>query len=143
MALSPKQVVERWFTALFRERDPSVIAELRSERATSTGLAPSPIVGVDAWEAFYRRVTAVLTDTDVRFDSIVAEDDRVAVLFTITGTIRGKAAELSGACFGRVVEGRLVEGRNVVDVAGFARALGFDAPRDLSDALTLAEARGA
>jgi hypothetical protein len=140
MAESPREVLERWFVTLWRHRDASAIAAMRGDGSTSRGLTQAPIVGVDAFRVFYERAGALLTDTDVRFDAFVEQGDTVAGLITLTGRVRGRPVHLQGAIFGRIVDGRMVEAKNLFDVAGFMKQLGHDVPADLSEAFTLLEA---
>jgi hypothetical protein len=140
MTETPKDVLTRWFVSLWRNREPIVIERTRTEGSTSRGLAASPIVGVNAFQAFYDRMSAIITETDIRFDWIVEQGDTVAAHVTLTGKVRGQPIEVAAAVFGRIVEGRLLESRNLVDVAGFVRQLGHDVPRDLTEALALVEA---
>lgn len=143
MRASPSDLVTRWFVELWRDRKPEVIGAIRSDKARSTGLAQHAIDGVDGFRAFYERAIRLITDTDVRFDSVVEQGDSVAAHVTITGKVRGKPIELRCAAFARVGhDGLVAEARNVIDVAAFMRQLGYAGPATLAEAIALLEAEG-
>jgi hypothetical protein len=141
MQPSPKEVLTRWFVALWRERDPAVIATMRDARSRSSGLAPHDIDGVDAFRAFYDRARSILSDTDVRFEQIIEQAELVAADVAITGHVGDKPVEIRFSVFGRVVDGVLIQGHNVIDVAGFMKQLGHAGPATLADAFGMIEAR--
>lgn len=141
MVESPREVLERCFVALWAGRDTSVISEVRTEGSISNGLAPSAMVGVEPFRAFYERASALVTDTGVHFDTIVEQGDAVAALVTINGKIRGRPVAIQGSLVARIVDGRIVESRNLFDVAGLMKQLGDNVPCTLSEAFDIIEAR--
>jgi ketosteroid isomerase-like protein len=132
---SPKAVVTRWFVRLWRDRDATIIAETRDARSRSGGLGPQGIEGVDAFRAFYDLASNVLRETDVRFDHIMEDGDRVAASLVFAGKVHDRPFSVRVAAFGRVVDGVLVEGENLVDVAGLMSQIGRGGPATITDAL--------
>lgn len=71
--------------------------------------------------ALYRRLFP-----DLRFvvDEQVSEGDRVATRWTLYGTNRGRAVELTGNTISRFADGLVVEDRGSTDSAELLRQLG-------------------
>lgn len=78
--------------------------------------------------------TAAFPDGHVTSDAVVAEGDRVALLWTYSGTHTGdmmgiaptgRRAEAQGVHFCRVLDGKLVESRNLWNGLSFLQQLGL------------------
>jgi predicted ester cyclase len=80
-------------------------------------------------------------DVETTVESVVAEDDRVALFLTIRGTLRGthpwfgtpptnELITVTGAAFYRLRDGKIVEDWVVLDQLGHLMELGLVPPSD-------------
>lgn len=126
--MDTRAIFETFFRRLYRERDPSVIAELRDDRARSEGLAREPLSN-DAFARFHAKVMEVFREIEVKIDRLVEQDGHVALALRFIGTTHGgKRVEVGGAAFARIVDGRIAESQNLWDVASLAAQIGADNP---------------
>jgi steroid delta-isomerase-like uncharacterized protein len=91
------------------------------------------IQGREAGKARYRAFRAAFPDIAATLHEVVAQDDKVAVRYTLEGTHRGpfagvpatgKRVPLSGIALVRLADGRIAEGWGCADVFGFLQQLG-------------------
>jgi steroid delta-isomerase-like uncharacterized protein len=95
---------------------------------------PGPPAGVEGMTALMAGARAAFPDMRYTVESLVAEDDRVALLYSWTGTHSGSLAGMSatgrrvsatGAIFYRVAEGKIVEQWDLDDRTGVMQQLGL------------------
>ena len=91
------------------------------------------IRGRDAGKRRYREFRAAFPDIEATLYEVVAQDDIVAVRYTLRGTHQapfagipatGTQATLAGMGMFRLVDGRIVEGWGCADFFGFLQQLG-------------------
>lgn len=130
---SNKDLVRRWFEAVWTDGNDAVAAELvASESAfydpAGAGTLPA------THEAHYEAYRDAFPDLGFAVEDLLAEDDAVAARFTATGTHRGeflghaptgRTFEITGLVFLRIADGRIVETRPVWDVFGLLNQLGL------------------
>ena len=89
--------------------------------------------GREAGKARYRAFRAAFPDIAATLHEEVAQDDKVAVRYTLEGTHRGpfagvpatgKRVTLSGIALFRLADGRIAEGWGCADFFGFLQQLG-------------------
>lgn len=95
---------------------------------------PEPIVGRHAFRSTLEETFTHFPDLEISPRTIVAEGERAAVEWQYEGTHQhgelfgvqptGRRVRVSGVTFYRVVNGRVVEERGVVDVLGLMQQLG-------------------
>ncbi|MBS2018107.1 MAG: ester cyclase [Deltaproteobacteria bacterium] len=121
-AMAPRPLVERAVGEVFNAGQYDAV-----RRYFEPGFA-------EAEEAFARAIRGAFPDLHVALDRVVSEGDWVAIHWTATGTHQGdfagvaatgRAARWSGAWFWRVVDGRIVDGKelNVWDRQGLMAQL--------------------
>jgi steroid delta-isomerase-like uncharacterized protein len=93
--------------------------------------------GRDAARARFRAFRDAFPDVAATLHEVVAQDDRVAVRYTLEGTHQGsfagapatgKRVTLSGIAIFRLADGRIAEGWGCADFLGFQQQLGAVPP---------------
>jgi len=124
-----KDLARRWFEEVWNQGNESAIAELYHAQGQSIGFPESDSVirGPQEFAATCRRFRSVFPDIHVTLNELVAEEDKVSVLWTATMTHLGdglgfpassKSATLIGSTFMRFKDGKVIEGRNHLDFHG-------------------------
>lgn len=98
-------------------------------------MPPYPDVhGVEGDKEFHARTLAILPDARIEVEDVVAEGDRVAVRWTLSGTHEGetrlgvaptgKHISISGTTIMRFEDGKVAEDWSVCDLLGMMQQLG-------------------
>ncbi len=96
-------------------------------------LMPEPARSADEFKQVLRMVHTAFPDLKLGFDDTVAEGDRVAVRWTLSGTHKGdmmgipatgKAVRWTGMTMYRIVDGKVVEEVGEEDGLGLLRQIG-------------------
>ena len=126
-----KAIVERWHEALVTGNGDDLEELLGDDVVIHRPDLPEPLRGRDAAAEMVEAGAQSTPDQRTTIDTIVAEDDDVAVHFTWQGTYQGpemadegKAFECIGTEFVRIEDGRLVESRFLWDNLSFMQQLG-------------------
>jgi steroid delta-isomerase-like uncharacterized protein len=127
-----KALVRRLMKGIYAEKNVDVIDELAP--ADYTGSIPSmTFESREAWKAYYRASLTAFPDIAYTIDDMIAEGDRVALCWNLTGTHlgpygtlepTGKQIRVSGVFICRVASGKIVHGTGVWDTASVMRQLG-------------------
>lgn len=109
-----------------------VVADGYVEHNTAS---PEPIRGSAGYKENVQMVHDAFSDIEVTTEDVLAEGDRVAYRYTMTGThtgpimgieSTGEEVTFGGMGIARVADGRIVEAWSQVDVAGLMQQLGAD-----------------
>lgn len=93
--------------------------------------------GLDYFEQGVKTVLAGMPDLRYTIDSVVAQDDTLAIRLTLTGTFTGKMGDTEPtgrqldskmALFNRYVDGKCVEARPFADTLARYRQMGIPVP---------------
>lgn len=104
-----------------------------AEDAVDHDPAPDQGPGRAGFQAFFETLTSAFPDAHIEPVHLVADDDNVAVAYTLTGTHRGtfngieptgRSIEVRGLQIGRFEDGRIVERWGSSDELGILRQLG-------------------
>lgn len=136
-----KEIVRAWFERVWNARDASAMEEIRTTRTTSHGLGREPFGGIEGFRRFHAVCMEVLSECRVDIDDLVAEGDKVAVRARFSGNCHGKRFEVTGACFCRLEDGKLVETWNQWDLNAFLSQLGSGSGSSFESALLNLRAR--
>lgn len=99
--------------------------------------SPEPIRGRDGYRENVQMVRSAFPDMDVITEDLIVTDETAVNHWTITGTHEGAAmgiepagrhVEFSGISIGRFDDGKVVEGRTIVDMYGLMQQLGVIEP---------------
>lgn len=126
MSEENKELARRWFEEVWNQGRESAIKEMyhRDGRAFGFPDPDSIINGPEEFAAIWRTFRDVFSDIHVTVKELVAEGDKVAVLWTATMTHTGdglgfpassKKVSLPGSSFLLCREGQITEGRNQMD----------------------------
>lgn len=97
--------------------------------------APGQPAGREGFKAFFTELTAAFPDAHIEPAHLVADDDNVAVAYTLTGTHEGefqgiaptgKQIEVRGLQIGRFENGQIVERWGSSDELGILQQLGVE-----------------
>lgn len=121
-----KELARRWFEEVWNQGRESAIKEMyhRDGRAFGFPEPDSVLNGPDEFAAIWRQFRSAFPDVHVTVDDLVAEGDRVAVLWTATMTHTGdglgfpassKKVGFQGSSFLLCRDGQIKEGRNQMD----------------------------
>lgn len=132
MTTTNKAVVRRLYDEVLNNDRPEVADEIADPAFTIHGGVPGRPTGPDALRAVGRMLRAGFPDLHFTLDDVVAENDRVAVRWTMTGTHAGqylgtpptgRRIELHAIVIFRLAKGRLAELWPQVDDTGLERQL--------------------
>ena len=106
-----------------------------AENAVDHDPAPGQGPGREGFKAFFTELTTAFPDARIEPAQMVADDDKVAVAYTLTGTHQGdfngiaatgKSIEVRGLQIGRFEDGKIVERWGSSDELGILQQLGVD-----------------
>ncbi len=112
--------------------------------------APGQPAGREGFKAFFTELTAAFPDAHIEPAHMVADDDNVAVAYTLTGTHKGEfqgiaptgnKIEVRGLQIGRFENGQIVERWGSSDELGILQQLGAE-PKAKSGLAKLADKLG-
>jgi steroid delta-isomerase-like uncharacterized protein len=123
---SNKDLARRWFEEVWNQGRIDAIAEMYHPSGTATGF-PDPdtvIRGPEEFAQLCQQFRDAFPDIRVSVDDLIAEGDKVGVLWTATMTHTGdglgfaassKKVSVPGASFITCRDGKIVDGRNHMD----------------------------
>jgi steroid delta-isomerase-like uncharacterized protein len=129
-----KTLVRRFLQDVIESQDLRLADTVQSADYTlhMPGL-PGPVRGLDTWKGIITSYFVAFPDMRVTLEDDLAEDDRVAIRYTWTGTQRGpfmgipatgRLVRVPGTAFFRVANGRIAEEWHLDDVLGLLQQLG-------------------
>lgn len=127
-----KELVKRFYQAV-DQGDTNVVEELFSPEWENIDPALPPLHGLDGARTLIRMLSTSFPNFTSKIDLIAAEDDRVAVRASHTGTHQGeflgipatgKSVHISATGIFTIKAGKLVQNRVVFDAFGLLQQLG-------------------
>jgi steroid delta-isomerase-like uncharacterized protein len=131
MSDANKQLVQRWFDEVWNQGNAATIQELFSPNTKAYGF-PNPTATLNGpvdFAAAHRNFNDAFSNIHVELDELVAEDDKVAVRWTVTMThtgdnlgfaATGRTVLMPGSTFVHIKNGKIADGWNHLD---FTRVL--------------------
>ncbi|MEO7717307.1 MAG: ester cyclase [Capsulimonas sp.] len=128
-------LIRRWFEELWNQKRVETIDELFAPDGVSYGMLEDGVAthGAEHWKQVHASFCAAIPDLHIEVCHVIAGGDHVAVRFTATGTNTGpfqgipasnNPIKIEGMCTGLIRDGKLVEGRNVLDMLGLLQQIG-------------------
>jgi steroid delta-isomerase-like uncharacterized protein len=126
-------LVRTWLDRVINGHDPAAVGEFFASDIVSHQPGGETVRGAAAYQELASGYLAAFPDFRLTIDVVVAEDDRVAVRWTATGTQRGefqgiattgRRVTITGIEIDRVADGRVVETWTEFDRLGFLQQLG-------------------
>jgi steroid delta-isomerase-like uncharacterized protein len=133
MALEANKALVRRFYQAVDQGDTNNVELLFSPEWVNVDPAMPPLRGLEGARTLIRMLKTGFPDFSSNIDLIAAEDDRVAVRVSHTGTHQGeflgipatgKQAAITATGIFKVADGKLVENRVVFDAYGLLQQLG-------------------
>ena len=133
---SNEELVERVSFETYTEDNADAIDELVSEEyVLHDPMSPEPICGREGLKDHVESLREAAPDLSATIEHVIADDEFVAVHFTIRGTQEGPVPDLDleptgepfevvGMEFDRIEDGKLIETWLAYDTLGFAEQLG-------------------
>ena len=146
-----KQLVQRWFEEVWNQQKESTVDELLSPDGIAFGLADAAtkVHGPSEFKPFMRNMLNAFPDFHIKLEDMVAEGDKVAVRFQVTGTHKGnglgfpatgKKIDVSGMTFIHFSGGKLFRGWNNWDQLAMLQQLNVSPAAAHIDQLLKAQA---
>ena len=134
-----KSIVHR-FAQVWTVGNLDIVDELADpDIVVSYPIPPEPMRGIEQFKRYLEAIFTGLPDAVVTVDEIVAEGDKVACRWTMSGTHKGtffdipptgRSVKISGFTFYRIANGKVVEETGMGNTFSLMQQLGaFDAPR--------------
>ena len=131
-----KQLGKRWFEEVWNGGRIGAVDELLSPEGLGFGLAGpgTEIRGPEGLKPFVRNLRDAFPDLHIAVEDMVAEGDKVAIRFRVTGTHQGnglgfpathRPIDITGMTIIQVADGKLVHGWNNWDQLGMMQQLGM------------------
>ncbi len=90
-----KKLAERWFDEIWNRRNPGVVNELMDPAAVGVSEGGT-IRGPEEFRTqIFEPLTAAFPDLRVKIEDVIAEDDRVALRWTVWATHAGTFAQMA------------------------------------------------
>jgi steroid delta-isomerase-like uncharacterized protein len=134
MSEANKQLARRWFEEVWNQKNEAAIDTMYSPECLNHGFpdSDSALQGPEAFKVVYRNFRGAFPDLHVTVEDVIAEDDRVAIRWSVTMThlgdhlgfpVTGKTGKLSGSSFVIIRDGKMVEGWNQMDIMNLYQQL--------------------
>lgn len=132
---SLERYARTWFDRVWNEGDESAIDAMMEPDAVIHGLAGpgGDTMGRDGFHDFFRVFHGAFAGIKVTVDEAISAENLCAVRFHFTGTHTGdqlgvpathRQVAAAGMVFIKVINGRIVEGWNCVDMLGLMKQIG-------------------
>jgi predicted ester cyclase len=117
-----EELIRRWFSEVWTNRNAAAIDNLRHPDATSEGLLPNEKhEGNDSFKQFHKLLCSAFSDINIIVESASSQGDRLTAEWSgtmvHTGVFQGRAptgkrVSIRGKYEGTVVDGKLANGKN-------------------------------
>lgn len=127
------ELMERWFEEVWNKKNKEAIHEMFASDGVANGLGEEPVIGPEKFAVFHRDFVSAYPDIRAEIVDTVAEGDKVAVRFRVTGLHDGdglgvrptkNAVDFTGMTIVRIEGGKIVEAWNNVDFMEMYKQLG-------------------
>lgn len=133
--MNDKKEIARWFfESVVNKGDISAMHTIMAENFTDHYASPDQPPGIEGFAQFLKMVSTAFPDISVIIEDIIAEEDKVAVRLTITGTHSGmllgkihptgKKIFWSGIDILRIKNGKITDRWSQRDLLGMMRQIG-------------------
>lgn len=115
--MSLRAIIENFYAAIWEQRDTDAIARMLAEQATLRGLEAVDISGQRDFIEFHRMVHQQLDSLDIELCQTVEQGEWIACRLRIRANDRdtGRAIDATAQTMARIVNGRVIEGHNLID----------------------------
>jgi len=135
MSIQENKSIARRFIQIWGKGNLDVIDELAARTiSVRYPVMPQVIEGSEAFRKAMESFRSAFPDSDLQIDEVIAEDDKVVVSWSFSGTHQssllgipatGKKARWTGITIYKIVNGKVVEEKGEEDFLGFLRQIGL------------------
>lgn len=127
-----KQLTRRIIEQVWNRKNPALINEVYASNCV-VHTPDGELKGTVGLREFYDRYLTAFPDCRIKLDHLIAEDDKVMTVYTFTGTHKGRLWDISpsgkqvtvkGMSICQIVDGKVVEERNLWDTLSLMEQLG-------------------
>jgi predicted ester cyclase len=145
MSEANKELTRRWFEEVWNKQNEEAIDLMFAPNGKAYGF-PEPtsvLVGPESFKKIHRFFCGAFPDIRFTVQDIVSEDDMVAVRWSATMTHLGnelgfaptmKRETLEGSSFLSIANGRIVDGRNYMELSALVQRLKTESETENSEA---------
>ena len=135
--MSLEGTLQEWYRRVWEEADVSAIDEMLAPDVTITGLEEGTFSDKDAFKLFHELVFRILRDIRPKILKTIEEGEWIAALIELNATVvaNGEALSVQSHLLARIVDGKVVEGNNMIDFITAFQQIGVMPPRTLDHCL--------
>jgi len=129
-----KEIVKRYWEGKWNERRPEILDELQTQDVVYHGTSME-MNGIEEYKRVYSSFLSAFHDTQVTFEDLIAEGDKVMSRITFSAVHKGelegipptgKTLTISLFTIFRLVDGKIVEEWEIIDELGMMMQLGME-----------------
>ena len=129
-----KEVVKHYWEGKWNERRPEILDELQTQDVVYHGTSME-MNGIEEYKRVYSSFLSAFHDTQVTFEDLIAEGDKVMSRITFSAVHKGelegipptgKTLTISLFTIFRLVDGKIVEEWEIIDELGMMMQLGME-----------------
>lgn len=122
-----RKVLETWFQRVWTEEDPSAIDEMFPDDGEAEGLGEETRVGPKGFREFQQELLSRVAEIRIDIEQCMQAGEWMASRCMLRGKCRatGKPVEMSGQCYGRFADGKILMAYNHWDFIGLFQQLGL------------------
>jgi steroid delta-isomerase-like uncharacterized protein len=129
-----KEIVKRYWEGKWNERRPEILDELQTQDVIYHGTSME-MNGIEEYKRVYSSFLSAFHDTQVTFEDLIAEGDKVMSRITFSAVHKGelegipptgKTLTISLFTIFRLVDGKIVEEWEIIDELGMMMQLGME-----------------
>ena len=129
-----KEIVKRYWEGKWNERRPEILDELQTQDVVYHGTSME-MNGIEEYKRVYSSFLSAFHDTQVTFEDLIAEGDKVMSRITFSAVHKGelegipptgKTLTISLFTVFRLVDGKIVEEWEIIDELGMMMQLGME-----------------
>ena len=129
-----KEIVKRYWEGKWNERRPEILDELQTQDVVYHGTSWE-MNGIEEYKRVYSSFLSAFHDTQVTFEDLIAEGDKVMSRITFSAVHKGelegipptgKTLTISLFTIFRLVDGKIVEEWEIIDELGMMMQLGME-----------------
>jgi steroid delta-isomerase-like uncharacterized protein len=138
MSASPKEVIRRLYKEFWNERKLEVVDQLVSQsHALISPVISGPTVGPTAYKKEAASFVAGFPDLRFTVEETICEKDKIAVMWTFTGTHKGEflgiapthnKVSIMGITIHQIVDGKIRDSQAIWDAISLFQQLGVELP---------------
>jgi len=129
-----KEIIKRYWDGKWNARNPGILDELQASDVVYHGTSME-MNSIEEYKQVYSAILSAIHDTKITIDELIAEGDKVMSRMTLSGVHGGELMGIpptgnsftfSGFTIFRIVDGKIAEEWEVLDMLGWFQQLGME-----------------